>query len=781
VKSSFKIKLTIFYIFLIFSFIYSQQQDYSIEGITYNSDYQPLAGVSVHLKNLDTYYVTNINGYFEFNDLKPGIYSLLLEHIGYETLLIDSISISTDKKIILDPLILKEKVYSSDEIVIYSSKIKQTISEISANINVISQEQIEKLNNKNSAEVLREETGISIQKTNHGGGSANLRGLSSNQILILVDGIRLNNSTYRLGNHQYLTTVDNSMLNQIEVIKGPMSVLYGSDALGGTINLLTKQIDNFTVHNNISYSLQTRYASADEEKAVRGSFALKFRKLGFSLGTTYKNIGDLKRGANSKNNNLEKSTNGLYQSPSGFTTHDIDTKLNYAIDDNQNITVAYQYSRQFNVPRYDKYENDGYFKWLYKNQKRDLVYLKYEHFLNYSFFKSLNTTLSFHNQQEERELQKDRFSIVTNEMDKVGTIGFTFTTKSQLYANQIISGLEIYSDKVNSYRNFYNPIFSIAEKDARGKIPNNSTYTSMGIFLKNQYEVYSDFNVTAGIRYSFINTKFKYMDVSKSNYYDNDFKALTSSVGFLYNFTDAICIKSNFGQGFRAPNLSDLSKFGESKGNIYEIPNLRLKPENLNSIDLGMDLNFSKFQSSITFFYSHISNIIESQDDKYNGQSEIELNGVLYKIKSKQNVGDAFIRGTEVEINISINENLSLYGNLTSTFGHKLYKNEPIGGIPPLFGKLGFTYTMKDYDFQLYSRFADKQNRLSSDDKDDPRIPKGGTPSWLIANFRSQVNILDYLKFQFSVENIFDLNYRAHGSGINGPGRNFIVGLNINK
>ena len=455
--------------------------------------------------------------------------------------------------------------------------------------------------------------------------------------------------------------------------------------------------------------------------------------------------------------------------------------MNYSIADDQNITLAFQYSRQFDVPRYDKYENDDYFEWLYKNQKRDLVYLKYEHFLNNAFFKSLNTTISFHNQQEEREFQKDQFSIVTNEMDKVGTLGFTFTTKSQLYANQIISGLEIYSDKVNSFRNFYNPILCSFEKDSRGKIPNNSYYTSLGVFIKNQYEVFSDFNLTAGLRYSIMRTKFKYMDVSESNNYNNDFKALTSSVGFLYFLNDAISIKSNFGQGFRAPNLSDLSKFGESKGNIYEIPNLRLKPENLNSIDLGVNLDFSKFQSSLTFFYSHISNIIESQDDKYNDQSEIELNGTSYKIKSKQNVGNAYIRGTEVEINIALNEQISFFGNLTSTFGQKLYKNEPVGGIPPLFGNFGFNYTMKDYYFQLYSRFADNQNRLSADDKDDPRIPEGGTPSWLIVNFRSQVNILDYLKLQFSVENIFDLNYREHGSGINGPGRNFIVGINISK
>ena len=291
-KFSFKIKLIILYIFLIFSFVFSQQQDFSIKGVIviYNSDNQPLSGVNVRLKNLDTYYITNNSGYFEFNDLNPGIYSILIQHIGFETLLIDSIAITLDKNIFRDSLILKEKVYSSEEIVIYSSKIKQSISEISANINVISQAQIEKLNVKNSAEVLREETGISIQKTNHGGGSANLRGLSSNQVLILVDGIRLNNSIYRLDNHQYLTTVDNSMLNQIEVIKGPMSVLYGSDALGGTINLLTVQPTDLTIKNNIKYNLQTRYASADEEKTVRGSFALKYKKLVLSLGTTYKTL-----------------------------------------------------------------------------------------------------------------------------------------------------------------------------------------------------------------------------------------------------------------------------------------------------------------------------------------------------------------------------------------------------------------------------------------------------------------------------------------------------------
>lgn len=120
-------------------------------------------------------------------------------------------------------------------------------------------------------------------------------------------------------------------------------------------------------------------------------------------------------------------------------------------------------------------------------------------------------------------------------------------------------------------------------------------------------------------------------------------------------------------------------------------------------------------------------------------------------------------------------------GAVTTTYGQNTTNNEPVGGIPPSFGILGLKWDTETYYFDFYMRFATKQDRLSADDKDDPRIPEGGTPGWRIFNLRTGFNFLDFTNLQFAVENIFDYNYREHGSGVNGPGRNFIVSLEFNN
>lgn len=764
------------FVFLHFLFLSAENNSAKITGYIYNHYGVGLSDVRVTLFDLDRYTNSDQNGYFEFLNLEKGNYSIHIEHVGYESVYLDDIIVSNNSLLELKKIILQEKIFKGDEIIISATRIERPYSDISTQVNVIDSESIKKQNAKSSAEALREEAGIFIQKTNHGGGSANIRGLSSNQILLLVDGIRLNNSTYRLGNHQYLTTVDNLMLDRIEVVRGPMSVLYGSDALGGTINLISPELYKKN-NEQFKFTFLSRYASADQEKTLHGSMVATFDNLIMTVGGSYKRNEDLKRGSNSDQNKLENSTNGILQSPSGFTAYDLDTKLKYKIDQTQSIYLAFQHSRQFNVPRYDKYETGDYAIWKYEPQQRDLVYLKYVKNFNDSFFKQLQTSISYQNQQEGRKIQKYDQSILTKENDNVGTVGITLTLNQEYSNHNIITGFDIYSDHVNSERSFLDKSTGMASTDIRGKLPDNADYKSFGIFLNDEISIGNDLRLFAGTRYSYISTDFDLISENLTDNYDKSFQSFTGNAGVVYNISEYMKLKTNLGQAFRAPNLSDFSKFGESKGDIYEIPNINLEPEKLNSIDFGIYADYPGFSLNTCLFYSHINGIIESADDIYNGQSTIELNGILYQIKSKQNVGKAFIRGLETQLDLKLCNNISFSGNFTTTYGQKISAGEPVGGIPPLYGKIGLTWEVLKYYCQFYMRFAMAQNRLTEDDKDDPRIPEEGTPAWKTLNIRSGYNLTDKLYIQAAIENILDYNYREHGSGINGPGINFIFSI----
>ena len=314
------IKVSLFIYALFFILIMNshsiQSQTGKVEGHVFEPTGEPVSNLHVMLTNAKFADVTDEHGYFIIENIPPGIYNIKFNHIGFKTRIIENIKIQKDQVLNLNKIVLQPQILQLNELVVTATRTNRNIYDVSQSINIVSETKIKERDVKTSAEALREETGIFVQKTNHGGGSAIIRGLSSNQILILVDGIRLNNSIYRLGNHQYLTTVDNHMVQQIEVVRGPTSVLYGSDALGGTINLITEQPLFQSANFNLDYKIFGRYASADREKTTRTEVSFHNNKLALKSGFSYKSYGDLRRGRNSYYPQIEKSTNGFIQSPS---------------------------------------------------------------------------------------------------------------------------------------------------------------------------------------------------------------------------------------------------------------------------------------------------------------------------------------------------------------------------------------------------------------------------------------------------------------------------------
>jgi outer membrane receptor for ferrienterochelin and colicin len=729
--------------------------------------------------------VTDKNGFFKIEDLPAGTYTLTLDHIQYKTQIIKNIRIYKDQVLNLEPIKFEYRVIELNGVVVTATRTNHTITEVPNPINLVPESRILKRNAKTSAESLREETGIFVQKTGHGGGSPIIRGLSSNQILILVDGIRLNNSTYRLGNHQYLTTVDNQIAEQIEVVRGPTSMLYGSDALGGTINVITKkpQIQNQPFH--INYRLLGRFATADLEKTTRTELSLHHRSFALLAGFSYKDYEDLRRGNNSNNMKLENSTNGLKQSPTGFTSYNFDAKLACKLTSSQTLILAHQITRKQNVPRYDKYENDGYNRWFYHPQNRDLIYVIYENKFNRKFLASMRTSFSFHRQVEGREIQKYSSSPLIVENDDVKTIGLTIQLHSLISRHFLTYGTDLYMDRVSSERFSTSQETGQTEKELRGRYPNGARYNSFGCFLQDEFVLNKIWTVTAGMRTSHLVTKFtlpsNLAETIQQEKIHQHFRSVTGNLGIIIQCRRDLYLNFNLGRAFRAPNLSDMSKLGESKGNTYEIPNTSLKPEKIISMDAGIKLTTERFKANGSLYYSRIADLLASAETTYNGLPFIEMNGTSYKVKTKKNIGNAFIRGLELFLDWNILPSLSLLSNFSATYGQNITAVEPIGGIPPLFGLVGLKWQSDPGFVYLYMRFASKQDRLSADDMDDPRIPEGGTPGWHTLNIRAGTTRKSWIYVQCAVENILDINYREHGSGINGPGRNFIVTFEFRK
>ena len=784
---SFRVLYAVFLV--LFLFLQNQVQGQAapltgeLQGRIFNTGGAPVADVRVVIPALGRVQSSDAAGLFKIQNIEAGIITVTFVHLGYRTRIISDLRINAAGITRLDSVVLESRTYTSGEIIVTASRAERSAEQVPAQINIIPASLIKNREAQTTAEALREEAGIAVQKTNHAGGSAIIRGLSSNQILILSDGIRINNSTYRLGSHQYLTTIDQFMVDEIEVVRGPASVLYGSDALGGTINVLSKKPDLYSRQFNFDFNFFSRYASADNEKSVHGDFAASYRKLAVQAGYSYKSYGDLRRGANSKYPQLENSTNGLKQSPNSFDAYDLDTKVLFGLTPLQTLTLLYQRCRQNDVPRYDKYETENYYRWIYEPQSRDLLYLKYESILSTQSLAAFSGTLSYQEQQEGRDMQKTSGSALSRERDRVRTGGLSLNLTTPYRKQQLTLGTEIYRDKIASARFIRSAANSNFIKDSRGRYPDKATYLSLGIFVQDEIELHTKWSLVSGIRWSYFQTDFNLLAAEAADSAQSginlNFQALTGSLGMIYKPWPQVLFRLNLAQAFRAPNLNDLSKFGESKGNIFEIPDRDLGAEKLSSIDLGCELKFSRLVFKTAVYYAAIHDLIASAEATYHGSAVLIRDSVEYKIKSKQNTGSAFIRGLETGMQYKFYKTLNLYFNLTATFGQNTAIDEPMGGIPPIYGLAGLGWSGPAFCADFYLRFAAKQDRLSADDKDDSRIPPGGTPGWWIVNLRGCWHSTDNTILRFSVENLFDYNYREHGSGLNGPGRNFVVSFEL--
>jgi len=251
--------------------------------------------------------------------------------------------------------------------VVSAARHEQRIIESPRSISIVTAEEIRRKNYRTTPEALNELVGILVQETNYGGGSPIIRGLVGNQILILVDGIRLNNTIFRLGPNQYLNTIDVNQIEQIEVVRGPGSVLHGSDALGGLINIITKSRRDDGKDFDIGARFYSRYASADNGRTGRMEFLGNVKNVGLTGGFSYKQFGDLRAG------------DGVGLQPfTGYDEWDADLKMDFRFSKRQSVTVGLQRVNQSNVPRTDRLVSGSDLKREWNPETRDLMYVQYE-------------------------------------------------------------------------------------------------------------------------------------------------------------------------------------------------------------------------------------------------------------------------------------------------------------------------------------------------------------------------------------------------------------------
>lgn len=598
-------------------------------------------------------------------------------------------------------------------------------------------------------EALQGLTGVWVQQTDHGGGSPIIRGLIGYQTVMMVDGVRLNNASFPAGPLPYLNTVDAFMLDRVSVIPGAASVAYGSDAMGGVINVQSKSAAfTQTKQWKVGGTALTEATTSGMEYAGRAEINLANNAWAIHAGIDGKHFGDIHAG---KRKGIER--------PTGYNEWGTDVKLQHRWGYNL-LTAAYQGLRQYNIPTYMLMKTGKYDEYKTHRQTRDLSYLTYAYKPEGDCFHFFETTVSYTRQSGERLVSAKGSNVFQTNDDDVHSLGWTtdvdltplpfwhMKVGTDLYHDKILSNLSV--DDHNKHTITH----------GRGSYPDGSTMLSYGLFLENEW-TWRKLRVGAGLRFEGHHLAF---DDQTFGHVTLDPKAVVGDFHIAYELFRHFTASYVLGSSFRAPTINDVATLGQNDS-WYFVPNFNLSPEKGLNMEIDLKYDNGSTRVSANVYRNRLKGLIGLAPGKTeDGQTEVDG----YPVQLKQNMSRAYVEGVELALEQRLCSFMSLYGNLTYTYGQDQTDDVPLSKIPPLFGTVGLRYNRNKLGLALISDMACKQDRLSPMDKQDKRI---GHPTPGFVTLRLQADYtLAHWSFAGTVGNLFNKGYRLHGSGVDAYG-----------
>jgi len=705
----------------------------------------PLQGMTVQLIPTTRGTTTDSRGYFNFYNLSKGQYTLRVSSVGYR--MTDStvtINSRADWKILVyatpSVIQLNQQLVSTPQ---RSESIDFERPEVTT---LITPRDLRQRSPRTVPEALVGATGVFLQKTNHGGGSPFVRGLTGQQTLLLIDGIRLNNATFRSGPNQYLNTIDPQSVGQIEILRSSGSVAYGSDAIGGVVNVLTKT-PQFADRPAVTGSFFGKAMTQDMEYSGRAELGVSTPSVAIRGGFAYRKFGDLVAGR------------GLGQeSPTGYDQLSGDVKGRFKLSNRLIATAAYQNLQQDSVPVYHRVRLENYRYYQFNPQRRQLAYARLEGYYDYPFLQSVQLTGSWQRQIEGRQSQRNNNPTAVYERDQTTTTGLSLLANAQpLRYWRMQNGIEWYYDRVGSTRQDVNTQTGAATLK-RGLYPDRATMSSLAIF-SNHTLTFDRLTLTAGGRYNAFQITTPEATLGEATIRPS---ALVGSAGASYAIVPAVRLVASVGSAFRAPNVDDLGTLGIVDFR-YEVPNASLRPERSLTTEAGIKVRTGPLAATLLAYNNRLTDFISRVRS---GRDSIQG----YPVYLKQNSSESVIRGLEAEVEYECGSGLLAYGGITYTYGENRTANEPFRRIPPLNGRAGLTYQRANWWARAEYLYAQAQTRLAQGDKDDNRIGKNGTPGWQVLNLNGGYR-WKFLTVSAELQNLTNEAYRTHGSGVDGVGR----------
>jgi hemoglobin/transferrin/lactoferrin receptor protein len=673
-------------------------------------------------------------------------------------------------------------------IVVTAKRREAEALDIARHATVVTADRIVESSGQTTPDALREEAGVWIQKTGMGGGSPFIRGLTGKQVLLLVDGVRLNNSCYRYGPNQYLNTIDPAVLERIEVVRGSGSVLYGSDALGGVVNMITRRRMPFgaTDEAGIDVVLAEQYSSASGGSVTRLDVEASLGTASFSVGASYASFGDLRAGSGESPVGIVDIDGA--QRPTGYDGTSLDASVRWALSPTQELAVKYLHTNQTDVPRSDRLlQSDRLttpdLEYHYDPQLQELAIVEYEA-RDVGPLASLKANVSYNRQLEGRRSKRAAWTYTRLEEDEVGTIGTALQLAFKPARRGVVTaGLDFYRDDVGSWRKRVEDGTGTVTAEATSLFPDGTRYGSFGAYVRDDIAVSEAVSVAVGGRVSAFGIESDLGSnaiVGDTSTYGpfgvvgETYGDVTWGVEGVLRASDEVSWYAGVSRGFRAPNVEDLTVNGDWSSGT-DIPNPELEPEESLDCELGVKLAKGDTSLGLCVFHNEYTNLID--------RVVIDTVGGTTNLTQKQNIDEAYIRGVEMSWRLSLGAGTwgrgGFFGTAAWTYGQNVTDDEPVSRIPPFHQFVGLRWdgARARSWAEFFVETAGTQDRLAATDLTDVRIPVGGTPGWTTVNVRGGFDLAAQARLTLAMLNLTDERYRVHGSGIDAPGLNAVARL----
>jgi hemoglobin/transferrin/lactoferrin receptor protein len=694
------------------------------------------------------------------------------------------------------------------EIIVYANKFAEKRKNIAQSITVI-KNPVSLNMQPNTADVLINTGSLFVQKSQQGGGSPVIRGFEASRILLMVDGVRLNNAIFRAGHLQNIISVDNTVLSRIEILYGPSSTMYGSDALGGVINMHTR---NPTLNKSkaITGSALARYSSAINEGTGHVDFNIAGKQWASFTSITYRSFGDVIQGNNRRDAypNFGKkmfivrrvgNTDSAFVNPdpnkqvsSGYNQVDVLQKILFQPNANNSHLLNIQLSNSTDIPRYDRLTEvasgaPAFAEWYYGPQKRNMIAYRYNGNNMKGFFREMIIGASYQDLEESRITRRFKNNNKDYRWERVQVFGFTADAKHYAGNHELQIGAESYTNFVRSTAERKNVITNALSRIQTRYADGPVSMSSSAVYAQHTLKIGKHFVLNEGLRFNLINMDAKFADTSIMRLpfvrAKQQNAAVTGNIGIVYNGDKQLKIALLLSSGFRAPNVDDLSKVFETVVGRVIVPNNDIKPEYTYNAELNVFKEAGIFSFGASVFYTRFTNAIVVDRFKLNGQDSIVYNNVKSAVFANQNKAKAYIYGFSTQLGVAFTAKTKLQTVVTYTYGRYTDFNGasiPLDHVPPVYGRVGLSHTEKKWNAEAWMLF-NGWKRLSNynlNGEDNLQYATAdGMPAWQTLNLQAGCLLGKHVQLQVLAENLLDINYRYFASGISAPGRNFSISI----